>query len=199
MKIKATAVGLATFTLKREGEFIVKTAGDNHCGATDGNLKIYYTLEVRCTADSLDDRGFLFNQMSVKEWFTKQKFTSLSCEAYTVFCGRELYKLIRRENPKCHIARFTLTLSPAPHEASLTFCYGPTAQFLGDSVYTLDENLLEANMRIPLAVMLAIEKRWPNEALEILQSLQYDSLNGCYYFIRWGMYVGVETDGYIHT
>lgn len=124
MKIKSTAVGLATFTLKREGEFSITTSGLNHCG-TISPLKIYYTLEVRCTADSLDDRGFLFNQVAIKEWFAKQKHTVLSCESYTIFCGRELYKLIRRENPKCHIARFTLTLSPEPHEASLTFCYGP--------------------------------------------------------------------------
>lgn len=54
-------------------------------------------------------------------------------------------------------------------------------------------------MLIPLAVMQAVEKRWPKEALEILQSLQYDSLNDNWYFTRWGMYIGIESDGYIHT
>ena len=121
--IKSTAVGMATFTLKREGEFSVTTSGVNHCGTTNP-LKISYELEVKCSSDSLDGRGFLFDQTKVKQWFASQNHTALSCESYTVFCGRELYKLIRRENPKCHIQRFTLALSPAPHEAKLIFCYG---------------------------------------------------------------------------
>jgi hypothetical protein len=30
-------------------------------------------------------------------------------------------------------------------------------------------------------------------------SVEWDGMNGCYYFIRNGMYHGVELDGYIHT
>lgn len=124
--VKSTAVGLATFTLKRKGDFTISTSGVNHCGTSD-KLKIAYNLEVRCSAESLDARGFLFDQTRVKLWFSTQKHTSLSCEQYTVFCGRELYKLIRKDNPGCHIQRFALTLSPEPHEANLMFCYGPNA------------------------------------------------------------------------
>lgn len=123
MKIKSTAVGLASFTLKRTGRFSVKTTGVHHCGTSD-LLGITYRLEVRCTADSLDSRGFLFDQTKIDVFFSAQKVTGLSCEQYTVFCGRELYKLIRRENPNCKIELFSLTLSPAPHMAELTFCYG---------------------------------------------------------------------------
>lgn len=123
MEVKKTAVGLASFTLKRVGRFSVTTSGDNHCG-TDNNLKIAYNLEVRCTADSLDARGFLFNQMDVDRWFQKQTSTALSCEQYTIFCGRAIYKLIRKDNPVCRIEVFRLTLSPAPHAAELTFSYG---------------------------------------------------------------------------
>lgn len=123
MKIKQTAIGLASFTLKRTGKFSVKTHGNNHCGTSDV-LQISYNLEVRCTADSLDHRGFLFDQTKADQWFAAQKFTALSCEQYTVYCGREIYKLIRKENPNCRIEMFSLTLSPAPHAAELTFCYG---------------------------------------------------------------------------
>jgi hypothetical protein len=52
---------------------------------------------------------------------------------------------------------------------------------------------------IPKVVIEAIQKRFPQEYSEILQDLEYDSLNGCYYFVRYGMYFGVENDGYIHT
>src|SRR6266851_10209958 len=47
------------------------------------------------------------------------------------------------------------------------------------------------------AVVDALIKAWPEQAVEILEQLNYDSMNGCYYFSRWGMYVGVEYDGYI--
>lgn len=53
---------------------------------------------------------------------------------------------------------------------------------------------------VPQAVLQSILKRFPaEETKEILEGLKYDSLNGNFYFERWGMYVGVEFDGYIHT
>lgn len=56
------------------------------------------------------------------------------------------------------------------------------------------------NMKtIHRAVYEALKSAWPDQAAEILTELKWSSLNGCYYFIRWGMFVGVETDGYIHT
>ncbi len=39
----------------------------------------------------------------------------------------------------------------------------------------------------------------PLTHLTMLQLVQWDALNGCYYFIRNGMYHGVELDGHIHT
>ena len=45
----------------------------------------------------------------------------------------------------------------------------------------------------------AIIKAWPDQAVEILGELKYDHLNGCYFLNRWGMYVGIEENGYIHT
>lgn len=45
----------------------------------------------------------------------------------------------------------------------------------------------------------AIIRAWPDQAVEIFAQLQHDGLSGCYFFTRWGLYVGVEYDGYIHT
>lgn len=40
-----------------------------------------------------------------------------------------------------------------------------------------------------------------NQHVELLgpKSLKWDSLNGCYYFMRHGMYLGVELDGHVHS
>lgn len=121
--IKKSAVALSTFTLRRTGAFTQHTHGATHCG-TSNVLAVRYVLSVTCTVDSLDSRGFLFDQMNVDSFFQHAKSTALSCENLTVFYGREIYKLIIRENPSCRIKRFALTLSPAPHAAELTFEYG---------------------------------------------------------------------------
>ena len=50
---------------------------------------------------------------------------------------------------------------------------------------------------VPMAVIKAIIKAWPDQALEIIGELRFAGDH--YSFTRWGMYVGVEYDGYIHT
>lgn len=50
---------------------------------------------------------------------------------------------------------------------------------------------------IPAVVRDAIHKAFPKDALEILRELRWNRDH--FYFRRWGMYVGVERDGYIHT
>lgn len=56
---------------------------------------------------------------------------------------------------------------------------------------------------IPVAVIKAICKAWPNEAAEILTKKFQDGglgfMGDHYGMRRWGMYVGVEFDGYIHS
>lgn len=52
---------------------------------------------------------------------------------------------------------------------------------------------------VPSAVVDAIIKAWRDQAAEILPQLCHNKLTGHYSFNRWGMYVGVEYDGYIHT
>ena len=50
---------------------------------------------------------------------------------------------------------------------------------------------------VPVAVIKAIIKAWPDQAVEILSEIRFAGDH--YSFNRWGMYVGVEYDGYIHT
>lgn len=50
---------------------------------------------------------------------------------------------------------------------------------------------------IPDAVRDSIIKTWPDQAVAILEQIR--PARDHWYFTRWGMYVGVEYDGYIHT
>ena len=50
---------------------------------------------------------------------------------------------------------------------------------------------------VPQPVIDAITKAFPGESVEILKDLRFAGDH--YMFRRWGMYVGVEFDGYIHT
>lgn len=53
---------------------------------------------------------------------------------------------------------------------------------------------------IPEAVKNAIQTAWPDQADEIIASLRHHrGFDEYYSFVRWGMFVGVELDGYIHT
>ena len=61
------------------------------------------------------------------------------------------------------------------------------------------EALRKTYQTFPEPVFSAILKRWPECYRDILAKVQWDSLNGCYYVAWAGMYVGIETDGYIHT
>ena len=48
-------------------------------------------------------------------------------------------------------------------------------------------------------VIASVKKSFPTECDEIIPTIRWDSLNRCYFFQRWGMYIGIEEDGYIHS
>ena len=54
-----------------------------------------------------------------------------------------------------------------------------------------------SDVLIPKKVIDSIIKAWPDQAVEIFKDLRFAGDH--YSFNRWGMYVGVEFDGYIHT
>lgn len=113
---------MTEWQLDRTGQFRVRTYGQNHCGTTD-ILDIKYTLSVITDGDSLDSRGFLFDQMQIQKIVDTKRFVTVSCELQTREFARYIWTHIKAENPSLKIKHFALTLSPAPYGASITFRY----------------------------------------------------------------------------
>lgn len=73
---------------------------------------------------------------------------------------------------------------------------------LGWAVRT-EEDLLRHKMTMEAweaevqRVCLAVAEAWPDQAASIFPTMR--AMSDHYSFDRWGMYVGVEPDGYIHT
>lgn len=114
-----------TLTLRRTGEFNLRVAGDHHCGVvplhqTEPIILIKYEFSAVCST-VLDHRGFLFEQRNVDAYFQSLRRTTRSCEQLVQGCLRALLGRIMGENPSCHIIAASLTLSPAPHAASMTY------------------------------------------------------------------------------
>ncbi len=110
-----------TLTLHREGTFTVRNIGQHWCGTTEIQ-DIRYTVDVVCDT-SLDDRGFLFDQLTVATFFAKTTTCADSCERFTILIARALYILIKSDNRGCQVKSLKLTLSPAPYAASMTLTY----------------------------------------------------------------------------
>lgn len=53
----------------------------------------------------------------------------------------------------------------------------------------------------PRAVIENLERynRQHPEAKVTIKDVQWDSMNGCWFFSRYNMYHGIEIDGHIHT
>lgn len=110
-----------TLTLRRSGQFTLRVAGDHHCGVTtDGSVLIKYEFSAVCST-VLDHRGFLFEQRNIDAYFQSLRRTTRSCEQLVQGCMRALLNRIMAENQGCHIIAASLTLSPAPHAASMTY------------------------------------------------------------------------------
>lgn len=120
-----TAKMSKTLTMNRKGDFNILTTGDSHCGTlTNQFLPVKY--QMTCVCESIvDERGFLFEQVNIDNFFKKMKRTSLSCERLTMRCVKRLVMLIRKDNPICRIRSIELTLSPFPYAASMTYSIRP--------------------------------------------------------------------------
>lgn len=114
---------MQSLTIERTGNFTVKTLGDVHCGTPtpSGYLRINYDFICKMNPDSLDERGFLFDQIGIDKFLNTIKSTPLSCERLCMDISRKLYAKIKRENPKADLSQIKLTLSPEPHAAKVIF------------------------------------------------------------------------------
>lgn len=116
-------------TMDRQGDFHIRATGANHCGVME-NLDIKY--KMICVCDStLDRRGFLFDQINVDNFFKGIRESRVSCEKLTMQCVQDLLRLIKVENPICKIQRMSLTLSPAPFLASMTYDWHAPTRAVG--------------------------------------------------------------------
>lgn len=70
-------------------------------------------------------------------------------------------------------------------------------QVSGNHVVEISSKYVAGEYVVPRAVIDSLLKAWPNQFTEIMKDLRFAGDH--YSFTRWGMYVGVEFDGYIHT
>lgn len=103
----------STLTISRRGEFRVDVMGGDHCGRRGGVFR--YMVRVECEGDSLDHRGFLFDQLVIRDFFARGVVSDLSCELLVEECGQLLLDAIGRDNPGCRVRRMWLTLAPDEH------------------------------------------------------------------------------------
>lgn len=121
---------VATLTLRRSGDFDLRVRGNNHCGVVPPGepaiVPCTYSLVMRCRANSLDDQGFLVEQLGIHAFFQALPRTGLSCEKLTVRCARLIYRKVMRANGNCKIISIELTIAPKSRNpnggaASMTF------------------------------------------------------------------------------
>lgn len=124
-------LALSTLSISREGDVQWRVMGDHHCGPKamlrEGRMPVRYSMTVTC-APALDDRGFLFDQAMVDLWVRRLADipTALSCEALVIDVARRFMTKVERDVPHCRLVGLRMTLSPAPHSASVTARYGAT-------------------------------------------------------------------------
>lgn len=58
-------------------------------------------------------------------------------------------------------------------------------------------NACESTGEVPRVIVAAVCRAFPRESDAILASLRWSGDH--WSFVRWGMYVGIERDGYVHT
>lgn len=103
----------------RQGEFQIETFGEFHCSTLD-HPRIRYHVHIDAADDSLDQRGFLFDQLDCPTYFDQIRRSDLSCELLARKTVTDLAAMILRENPHAHIVQITTTLSPEPFDVDVT-------------------------------------------------------------------------------
>ena len=103
----------------RMGEFQIETFGDFHC-STLPRPRVQYHVHIDATDESLDQRGFLFDQLDCPTYFDHIGRSDLSCELLARKAAQELSGMILKENPHATLLQITVLLSPEPFEVKVT-------------------------------------------------------------------------------
>lgn len=122
-----------TLTMRRQGEFGATVMGLDHCGIANHNTqqKMKYEVMIECTSTSRDHRGFLFDQLTVHNYFLTLQYEVRSCENMAVDAARDLMNLIHAENPKCKVRSIQVVISAAPYFAEMRYlCEAPARKYL---------------------------------------------------------------------
>ena len=45
----------------------------------------------------------------------------------------------------------------------------------------------------------AIDRAFPDDSADVLREMRWDGICGCWMIEKWGMWIGIETDGYVHS
>lgn len=108
-------------TMRRSGLFAYQPTGEYHCGTDNAPLiQAKYEVELECLPH-LDERGFLVDQMTIRDFFRGIGVVTMSCEQLTQWCAKALVDHVRNERPGCPVLRCWVRLSPEPYEASMEY------------------------------------------------------------------------------
>lgn len=112
---------LSEFCMERRGYVEWPVFGSNHCGTVQhlkgGSIPIKWWVQMICSSDSLDEQGFLVDNMAAEHLMAELAATpsALSCEKLVCFCLDRLVERINLTEPKCRILELSMSLSPGPY------------------------------------------------------------------------------------
>ena len=125
----------AEISIVRRGETTALVKGSLHCGTNTYCTKIEdvrvlpirWTFAAACTPDSLDARGFAFDQAALDELVhhVSNKSARDSCEQLARDLGRAFCQAVYKENERCTLTALTVTVSPAPYLSELSVSFNP--------------------------------------------------------------------------
>lgn len=114
-------MAFTTLTMKRRGTTVIDTFGDFHCGLAD-RLIVNWECEITQLSESLDQRGFMIDQLDIVKTFASTTKTDLSCELLSRDMAKRVFAKLLESTAKESILRIACTISPMP-EASMTFVW----------------------------------------------------------------------------
>ncbi len=109
------------YILRRRGEFGILVRGDAHCSTKPSKAILKYSVIVECY--KTDNRGFVYSQEDLAQFFEWTDQTSLSCESLAADLAQAIYGRIA-QNIRSKRLRVTVGISPPPYVGSASAMIG---------------------------------------------------------------------------